>query len=213
MRRDGTGLGQNHAAFHLFLLRAAQQNTTLSPALAESRSLRNISMSVAAVLRGVFQADDFDFFHFLEHAALDTAGHDRAATSMLKTSSTHIRNGLSASRVGTKSKRPPRPAIPEWPSGLQAYRPKPPCAAANNGRLVAGKTILCQQVADFHFHEVSNSLSSTRSILFRKTTIASNADLACEQNVFARLGHRAVRRADDEIAPSICAAPVIMFLT
>jgi hypothetical protein len=37
--------------------------------------------------------------------------------------------------------------------------------------------------------------------------------LTCgEQHVLARLRHRAVDGADDENAPSICGAPVIMFL-
>ncbi len=48
---------------------------TLSPALAESSSLRNISMSVATVLRVSFKPDDFDFVHALEH---DRAPHGRS---------------------------------------------------------------------------------------------------------------------------------------
>ena len=51
------------------------------------------------------------------------------------------------------------------------------------------------------------------STLFRKTTMRGHADLAGEQDVLAGLGHRAVGGADTtRIAPSICAAPVIMFL-
>jgi len=40
----------------------------------------------------------------------------------------------------------------------------------------------------------------------------SQADLAREQNVLARLRHDRVERLTTRIAPSICAAPVIMFL-
>ena len=59
----------------------------------------------------------------------------------------------------------------------------------------------------------SISGSSTASHLFRNTTMWLQADLASEQHVLARLRHHAVERADTtRIAPSICAAPVIMFL-
>ena len=37
-------------------------------------------MSVAVVLRVSVEADDFDFLHLLEDAALDTAGRDGATT-------------------------------------------------------------------------------------------------------------------------------------
>ena len=37
-------------------------------------------MSVTVGLRRVADADDFDFLHLLEHTALDTAGHNGAAT-------------------------------------------------------------------------------------------------------------------------------------
>ena len=52
---------------------------TLSPALALSSSLRNISMSVATVLRVSFKPDDFNVRHLVQLTAFDTAGDDRAA--------------------------------------------------------------------------------------------------------------------------------------
>jgi hypothetical protein len=42
---------------------------------------------------------------------------------------------------------------------------------------------------------------------------ARHTNLTGEQDVLARLRHRTVRRATTRIAPSIWAAPVIMFFT
>ena len=52
------------------------------------------------------------------------------------------------------------------------------------------------------------------STLLRIDDERRHADLAGEQDVLAGLRHRAVGRADTtRMAPSICAAPVIMFFT
>jgi len=49
--------------------------------------------------------------------------------------------------------------------------------------------------------------SSTRSHLFKKTTIAGTFTCRREQDVLARLRHRAIDGADDEIAPSSARRP------
>ena len=56
------------------------------------------------------------------------------------------------------------------------------------------------------------SASCTMSTLLMKTISFLQADLLREKNVLTRLRHHAVSRGDHETAPSIWAAPVIMFL-
>ena len=51
----------------------------MSPATTSSRSFRNISRSVAVVLRVSLMPDDLDLLHLLEAALLDPARDDRAA--------------------------------------------------------------------------------------------------------------------------------------
>ena len=80
VRRDRARLGQNHAALHFFLLRAAQQHAHV---VARVRAIEQLAEHFNVRrhrLARVLQADDFNFVHLLEHAALDTTGHDRAAT-------------------------------------------------------------------------------------------------------------------------------------
>jgi hypothetical protein len=53
---------------------------TLSPPLRLVQQLAEHFNVRGHRLAGVLDADDFNFRHALEHAALDTTGHDRAAT-------------------------------------------------------------------------------------------------------------------------------------
>src|SRR5450756_191787 len=80
VRSDGPWLREHHAAFHLFLLRAAQQNSHVVARVRVVQQLAEHFDVGGDRLAGVLQADDFDFFHLLENAALHTTGYDCAAT-------------------------------------------------------------------------------------------------------------------------------------
>jgi hypothetical protein len=66
------------------------------------------------------------------------------------------------------------------------------------GDVVARELVLAEQLADSISTSSRSSSSSTRSTLFRKTTMARHADLTGEQHVLAGLRHRAVGGADDQ---------------
>ena len=80
MRRNRARLGDDLAALDVFLLRAAQQHTDV---VAGARFVEKLAEHFdvgRGRLRRVLEADDFDFLHLLEDAALDTTGRDGAAT-------------------------------------------------------------------------------------------------------------------------------------
>ena len=104
--------------------------------------------------------------------------------------------------------------------------------------VVAGELVLAEQVSDFHFNELEKFGVVNLVGLVKENDNIRNAYLTSEQDVLSGLGHRAVGSSNDEdsavhlcragalvwgigpsvaattrIAPSICAAPVIMFLT
>ena len=83
------------------------------------------------------------------------------------------------------------------------------------GDLVAGEIVLLEQVANlFDFDELTELGVVEHVDLVQEDDDVRNADLAGEEDVLARLGHRAVSGPlTTRIAPSICAAPVIMFFT
>ena len=73
-------LAQHLTALDVFALGAAQQNTDVVARLALVEQLAEHFHAGARRLLRVANADDFDFFADLDDAALDTTGHDRAAT-------------------------------------------------------------------------------------------------------------------------------------
>src|SRR5260221_12468002 len=77
---DRAGLGQDLAPLDVFLLDAAQKNTDIFARFGGVEKLLEHFDVGDRRLRRVPQAHDFDFFHLLEHAPLDPAGGDRAAT-------------------------------------------------------------------------------------------------------------------------------------
>jgi hypothetical protein len=79
--------------------------------------------------------------------------------------------------------------------------------------VVAREVVLGEQLADLDLDELEELLVVDHVGLVEEHDDVRHADLAGEQDVLARLGHRAVGRETTRIAPSICAAPVIMFLT
>ena len=187
---------------------------TLSPAFAESSSLRNISMSVATVLRVSFKPDDFDFVHALEHAAFDTAGHHGAATFNVE----HVFDAHQERLVhfARRQRNEGVNRVQQFLDGLLAFRlarQRLLGAAADDRGLVARKLILGQQVADFHLDQVQQFRVVHQVNLVQENHDGRHADLAGEQHVLACVwGIGPSEASTTRIAPSICAAPVIMFL-
>ncbi len=156
-------------------------------------------MSVATVLRVSFKADDFDFRHLVQFTALDAAGDDGAAAFNVE----HVLDAHQE-RLVDFARRQRNEGVHRVQQFVDGFEPLGlACqggrgAAADDRRLVAGKLILVEQIADFHFHEVEQFRIIHQVNLVQENDDGRHADLAGQQNVLARLGHRAVRRADHQ---------------
>ena len=146
---------------------------TLSPADALSSNLRNISMSVAVVLR-VSRIPTISTSLILVSSPRSTRPVTTVPRpSMLKTSSMHIRNGLSTSRSGSStfsSRAESKSAMHFSPTSVPSNAPVavPRTTAASS----PGNSYLERSSRTSISTSSSNSSSSTKSHLLRKTTIA-----------------------------------------
>ena len=77
---DRAGLGENHAALDVFFLGAAEQHADVVAGLGAVQQLAEHFDVRRRGLAGVLEADDLDFGHLVDDAALHTTGHDCAAT-------------------------------------------------------------------------------------------------------------------------------------
>src|SRR3989338_11074087 len=80
VRLDAARFAQYLAALDFFALGAAQQHPDVVPGLALVKQFAEHFHAGTGGLQGGFDADDFEFFADLDHAALDTAGYHGAAT-------------------------------------------------------------------------------------------------------------------------------------
>src|SRR2546429_5833689 len=100
VRLDRAGPGQHLAKLDLLPLDAPQHAADVVARLAGIQQLVEHFHAGHHRLARVVDADHLDFFVDLDLAALDPAGDDRATTSIEKTSSMGIMNGLSRARSG-----------------------------------------------------------------------------------------------------------------
>jgi len=186
---------------------------TLSPAWALSSSLRNISMAVAVVLR-VSRRPTIS----TSDIVLMTPRSTRPVTtvprpSMLNTSSMHIRKGLSCSRTGSGtnvSRALSRLAMAASPSGVPAM------AAVADPRMIGvlspGKPYLLSR-SMISISMSSRRSASARSTLLRNTTMLGTPTWRARRMCSRVWGIGPSAALTTRMAPSIWAAPVIMFLT
>ena len=76
-----------------------------------------------------------------------------------------------------------------------------------------GKSYLLQEFANFHFDQFEQFGVVHHVTFVQEDDDVRYTNLTRQQDVFARLRHRAVSSGTTRMAPSIWAAPVIMFLT
>ena len=149
----------------------------------------------------------------LDHAALDAAGGDRATAGdrehvldrhqerlvdlALRARDERVDASISSIDVG----RPVRVALDRLER-----------RAADDRGVVARVLVLESSSRSSSSTRSSSSSSSPTSTCYEHDEVR-HADLTREQHVLARLRHLAVGADTSRIAPSICAAPVIMFLT
>jgi hypothetical protein len=84
---------------------------------------------------------------------------------------------------------------------------------ADDRGVVAREFVLAEQVANFHFDEVQQFGIVHGSTLFRKTTMAGTPTWRASRMCSRVWGIGPSTALTTRIAPSIWAAPVIMFLT
>ena len=160
------------------------------------------------------EADDLDFLADLDLAALDAAGDDGAAARDRE----HVFDrhqerlvdlALRHRDVGVERFHQLQHGLDAGRIALQRLERRD----AHDRQVVAREAVALQQVAHFELDQVQQLGIVHRVDLVQGDDDVRHVDLLGEQHVLARLRHRAVDRADTtRIAPSICAAPVIMFL-
>src|SRR5208283_6248068 len=87
-----------------------------------------------------------------------------------------------------------------------------PAAAAADRNLVAGKLVVCQQFPQLELDQLQQLLVVHEVDLVEKDNERGHADLAGQKDMLPRLGIGPSAAETTRIAPSIWAAPVIMFL-
>ena len=118
---------------------------------------------------------------------------------IVNTSSTGIRNGLSSSRTGSGMNES-HASSSFWIDGVaelaRVALERLERRAADDRRVVARVLVLRQQLAQLHLDQVEQLLVALADhvALVQVDDDRRHADLAAEQDVLARLRHRAVRR-------------------
>jgi hypothetical protein len=132
---------------------------------------------------------------------------------IVKTSSTGMRNGLSVSRTGVGMYS----STAFISSMIDSPHFSSPCSAGAAATCTTGRcrrrTPGRQQLAHLELDELEDLLVVDHVALVERHDHGRHADLAGEQHVLTRLRHGPSVAATTRIAPSICAAPVIMFFT
>ena len=186
----------------------------MSPAWPSSSSLRNISTPVTDRLARVAEADDLDLFADLDDAALDaTRRHRAAALDREHVLDRHQERLVDvAHRLRDLACRAPSSSSPIDSSHFASPLSAGSAATADDRRVVAVELVLVEELADFHLDEVEHLRVVHRVALVQEHDDVVQTDLAREEHVLARLRHHQSSALTTRIAPSICAAPVIMFL-
>ena len=201
VRRDGTRLGQHLAALDVFTLGAAQQDAHVVARLALVQQLaEHFHAGADGLLRGL-DAHDLDFVAHLDDAALDPARHHGAATGDGEHVFHRHQEGAIDRTLGRGDVAVQR--VSELHDGLLAELALVAFhgqlgAALDDGGVVTGELVLGEQLAHFHFHELQQLGIVDHVALVHEDDDVGHAHLARQQDVLARLRHRAVSRGHDQ---------------
>src|SRR3954453_20450422 len=182
-----------------------RRQPTLSPAWPWSRILRNISTPVTTV----FVVARMPTISTLSPVLTTPCSMRPVATVprpvIEKTSSTGIRNGRSSGGSGGVGLGDVRvELLGEVEDLLRVLRvalERLERRPDDERDVVAGEVVLGQQVAHLDLDELQELLVVDHVGLVEEDDHVRHADLAREQDVLARLGHRTVRGRDDEDRP------------
>src|SRR3984957_10371671 len=195
VRRDRTRLSQNLATLHVFTLRAAQQNTHVVARLTLVQQLAEHFHARARRLHRRLDADDFDFFANLDHTALDTTRHHRAATRDREhvfhrhqertVNGTLRRRDIRVQCVGQVHDR-------HFAQLARVAFQRQFGRALDDRRVVAREIVLRQKLTHFHFNEFQQLSVVHHVALVQEHDDVRHANLTSQQDVLTRLRHRAV---------------------
>ena len=218
VRRDRTPASPAPAALHVVALRAAQQHADVVARLALVQQLAEHLHARAGRLRACRGCRRSR----LLVANLDPPRSIRPVTTVPRpeienTSSIGIRNGWSIADA------PARNVVSTPPHQLVRSTASADLRASPSSAFSAEPTMIGVSSPGNSYSTAARGLPSRPAPAARrrrpcrpcsgKHHHVRHADLARQQDVLARLRHRAVAADTTRIAPSICAAPVIMFFT
>ena len=199
MRLDRAGLRDHLAALHVFFLRAAQEQAHV---VAGARFVEQLAEHFdigASRLRRIADADDLDFLHFLEDAALDPTSRDGAAAFDVehvfhrheeRLIDRALRHGDVIIHRGDERENL------RFLLGIAVQRLER--AAFYDRNLIAREFILREQIAHFHLHEIEQFRIVHHVDLVQEHDHRRHADLTREQDVLTRLRHRTVGCGNNE---------------
>src|SRR6185369_7356308 len=196
VRLDRAGLAQHLAALDFLALGAAQQNAHVVARLALVQQLAEHLHAGAGGLLRRADADDLDFLANLDHAALDAArDHGAAAGDREHVFDRHQERAVDGTlgcrdvavqRVGQAHDRLLAQVT------LVAFHGQLGAALDDRG-VVAREVVLAEQLAHFHLDELEQLGVVDHVALVQEHDDVLHAHLARQQDVLARLRHRAVR--------------------
>ncbi len=174
---------------------------TLSPAWPWSSSLREHLDAGDGRLDGVADADDLDFLADLDDAAVDTAGdHGAAAGDREHVFDRHherqVHRALRLRDVLVDRFHETQDRVVAHFLVLVFQRHQR--GTADDRNVLAIELVERQKLAHFHLHQLQQLRIVDHVDLVQEHDERRHADLAGEQDVLARLRHRAVGGGDDE---------------
>ncbi len=196
-------LGQDLAALDLLALDAADEAADVVAGAALVEQLLEHLDAGDHDLAGGLDPDQLDLVADLDDAALDPAGGDRAATldpeHVLDRHQERLVDGalggrdVAVDRVHQGLDRLVR-LVARVVGGLEGLQGR----AADDRDVVTREVVLAEQLADLELDQVEQFLVVDHVDLVEEDDDERDLDLAGQQDVLARLGHRAIGRGHDQ---------------
>src|SRR5690554_180470 len=201
VRGHGTGLAENLTALNLSTIDTADQCTNVIASLARVEQLAEHFDTGNGGLLGWLDADDFDFFTDLDDAAFNATGHHRTTTRDRE----HVFDRQQERQVnGTLwlwdvsihgSHQLENGVMAELLVGIfESGKSR----TLDHRNIVAREFVGRQQFANFQLNEFEQFRIVDHVALVQEHHQSGNANLTCQQDVLAGLGHRAVGSRHDQ---------------
>src|ERR1700733_11321600 len=196
VRGDRAGLRQHLATLHVLTLRTTQQHAHVVARPTLIQQLAEHLNTGADGLYRVLQTDDLHLVVHLHNAALDTSGHHRATAGNREHVFHRHQERLLNLALGHRDvsvhlgyqlnqRRDTNLAL----VALERLQRR----ADDDRGVVAGEFVHPQQLTDFHLDQLQELLVVDHALLVHEHHDVRHTHLARQQNVLARLRHRAVR--------------------